>query len=216
MNKAGTTPITAVHRYFEVSLFLLLTVGYLALATTGKLDLFSTLVMGGALILKALNYRRRREPELSPQTVRTLTVVYIFFYAVDFYLLSGGWPDGLIPATSRLVLFIAVMKLFSARTNRDYLWLALIAFLEILAAATLTVDTLFLAFFFLFLLVGISTFISFEIKRSTEAASHFAGPLAPGSASGRRLQRSLAVTSLVVAFFTLLLATGFFFFLPRT
>ncbi|MEE8201927.1 MAG: DUF3488 and transglutaminase-like domain-containing protein [Candidatus Acidoferrales bacterium] len=215
MNKAGTTPITAVHRYFEVSLFLLLTVGYLALATTGKLDLFSTLVMGGALILKALNYRRRREPELSPQTVRTLTVVYIFFYAVDFTLLSGGWPDGLIPATTRLVLFIAVMKLFSARTNRDYLWLGLIAFLEILAAATLTVDTLFLAFFFLFLLVGISTFISFEIKQSTEAASHFAGPLAPGSASGRRLQRSLAVTSLVVAFFTLLLATGFFFFLPR-
>lgn len=36
MNTAPNPQNSAVHRYFEVSLFLLLTVGFLALATTGR------------------------------------------------------------------------------------------------------------------------------------------------------------------------------------
>jgi nitrate reductase NapE component len=35
----------AVHRYFEISLFLMLTVGFLALASTGQLDIFTLMVV---------------------------------------------------------------------------------------------------------------------------------------------------------------------------
>src|SRR3990172_2267516 len=213
MSSRGPTSASAVHRYFEISLFLLVTVGFLALASTGRLDIFSLLLVSAALVVKALRYQRPREPELSPQTVKALTVLYFVFYGVDFALLAGGWPEGLIPATTRLVLFIAVVKLFSARSNRDYLWLALIAFMEILAAATLTVDTTYLVFFFLFLVLGISTLISYEIKRGTETAQ--TAPLPAGSTAGRRLERSLLLTSLIVAVATLVLATGLFFILPR-
>jgi transglutaminase-like putative cysteine protease len=207
--QTAATATSAVHRYFEVSLFLLLTVGFLALATTGQLDLFSLLLVTAALILKALRYRRHREPELAPGIVTKLTWFYFVFYLLDFFLLSGTF----LVATTHLVLFIAVVKLFSARTNRDYLWLALIAFLEILAAATLTVDTTYLVFFFLFLIFGISTFISFEIKRGTETAQ--TAPLPAGSGVGRRMQRSLLNTSVIVAVATLTLSTVFFFALPR-
>ncbi len=204
---------SAVHRYFEVSLFCLLTVGFLSVASTGGLDPATTVIIPLALIAKAVRYRRQREPELSPATVRTLTLLYFPFYAIDFFLIGGGWPDGLIPATTRLVFFIALVKIFSARTNRDYFWLTLIAFLEILAAATLTVDLVFLIFFFLFLIVGISTFVSFEIKRGMERAQ--SAPVPVGTPLGRRLERSLATTSSVVAVSTLLLSTIFFFLLPR-
>ena len=37
-------PLPAVQRYFEVSLYLLITVGVLAITTTGKIDLFSSVV----------------------------------------------------------------------------------------------------------------------------------------------------------------------------
>jgi transglutaminase-like putative cysteine protease len=204
---------SAVHRYFEVSLFCLVTVGFLSVASTGGLDPVTTVVVPIALIAKALRYRRRREPELSPETVRTLTLLYFPFYAIDFFLISGGWPDGLIPATTRLVFFIALVKIFSARSNRDYFWLTLIAFLEVLAAATLTVDLVFLIFFFFFLVVGISTFVSFEIKRGMERAQ--SAPVPVGTPLGRRLERSLATTSSVVAVSTLVLSTFFFFLLPR-
>jgi hypothetical protein len=141
--------------------------------------------------------------------VTGLTWFYFVFYLVDFFLLS----DSFLVATTHLVLFIAVVKLFSARSNRDYLWLALIGFLEILAAATLTVGTTFLIFFFLFLVFGVSTFVSYEIKRGTETAQ--TAPLPAGSVVGRRMERSLLGTSVTVAVATLLLASLFFFTLPR-
>ncbi|HXE74101.1 MAG TPA: DUF3488 and transglutaminase-like domain-containing protein [Candidatus Xenobia bacterium] len=213
MTTAALPRSSVVHRYFEVSLFLLLTVSFLSLASTGNLDLTSTVVMSLTLIVKALRYRAHREPELSPKTVRAFTAAYFLFYLIDFNLLSGGWPDGLIPATAHLVLFLAVMKVFSARSNRDYLWLTLIAFLQILAAATLTVDLTFLVFFLLFLTVGVSTFISFEIKRGMERAR--SAPVPMGTTIGRRLERSLLVTSTTVAMSTLVLSVIWFFLLPR-
>lgn len=209
MTSSASTAATAVHRYFEISLFLLLTVGFLALASTGRLDIFSTLLVTGALVTKALRYRRHREPELSPQVVTVLTWFYFGFYVMDLFFLSAEF----VVATTHLVLFIAVVKIFSARSNRDYLWLALVAFMEILAAATLTVDTTFLVFFFFFLVAGISTFVSYEIKRGTETARS-AAPAADTTLGGR-LERSLLATSLAIALGTLLLAGAFFFLLPR-
>jgi len=200
---------TVVQRYFEVSLFLVLTVGFLTLASTGRLDIPSLVVAGLALGVKALRYRRHPEPELSPTMVNRLTWFYFLFYALDYLLLSRAFLD----ATVHLVLFLAVVKLFSARTNRDYLWLALIAFLEMLAAAILTVDTTFLFFFFVFLLLGISTFVSFEIKRGAESARM--APLPAHTPLARRLHRSLLVTSAAVSVGILLLAAIIFFILPR-
>ena len=210
---AATTPATTakvVHRYFEVSLFLLVTVGFLALASTGQLDFPTVLVVGGALVVKALRYRRQSEPELNPKSVTQLAWFYSVFYFFDLYLLSQNF----LLATSHLVLFIAVVKIYSARNNRDYLWLALVAFMEILAAATLTVDATFLAFFFLFLLLGISTFVSFEIKRSCEACAASA-PRAGDAALAQRLPQSLLLTSSGVAVAVLALGTVIFFLFPR-
>ncbi len=210
---AATTPATTakvVHRYFEVSLFLLVTVGFLALASTGQLDVPTVLLVGGALVVKALRYRRQSEPELNPKSVTQLAWFYSVFYFFDLYLLSQNF----LLATSHLVLFIAVVKIYSARSNRDYLWLALVAFMEILAAATLTVDATFLAFFFLFLLLGISTFVSFEIKRSGEACAASA-PRTGDAALAQRLPQSLLLTSWGVAAGVLALGTVIFFLLPR-
>ncbi len=46
-----------------------------------------------------------------------------------------------------LVLFVLVVRLFSARRDRDHYFLAVIAFLMVLAAAVLTVDSTFLLAF---------------------------------------------------------------------
>ena len=54
------------------------------------------------------------------------------------------------------------------RRDRDLVYLAVLAFLMLLAAAVLTVDTLFLVTFGLFILVAIATFISMEMRRSEE------------------------------------------------
>ena len=86
---------------------------------------------------------------LGPKTVTRISIFYIFFYGLDFLIFSAGPSpiDRMLAATVHLVLFTAVMKIFSARTYRDYGYLATLSFLMMLASAVLTVGTTFLVFF---------------------------------------------------------------------
>ncbi|MGA6958844.1 MAG: hypothetical protein WBY38_05515, partial [Candidatus Acidiferrales bacterium] len=58
--RVSAPPLPAVQRYFEVSLFLLVSTGILAVVSTGKLDLFSTVVPVIALGYKAVRLWRGR------------------------------------------------------------------------------------------------------------------------------------------------------------
>jgi hypothetical protein len=105
------------------------------------------------------------------------------------------------------------VRLYSARTTRDYLFMALLAFSAMLASAILTVDTMFLFFFLVFLALAVSTFIGLEMRRSSEGA---VGPqFAPRSAAANQLQRALGITSGTVAIAALAAGAVIFFLIPR-
>ena len=73
------------------------------------------------------------------------------FYLADYFLLSRSF----VGATVHLVLFGMLVRLFSMQRERDHYTLAILAFLMVLAAAGLTVDSLFLFAFAVFLLVAL-------------------------------------------------------------
>ena len=87
---------------------------------------------------------------------------YAAFFALDYFLLSRDF----LSATVHLLFFLAVMKILTARTNRDYLYTAIIAFLELLAAAILSINFNFFLFLSLYLLFAIAALTSGEIRRS--------------------------------------------------
>ncbi len=208
----------SVQRYFEISLLLMLATGFLTVATTGKLDVVSMVMMFGALGIKLFSYVRGADYSLGPKTVTRISIFYIFFYGLDFLIFSGGPSpiDRMLSATVHLVLFTAIMKIFSARTYRDYGYLATLSFLMMLASAVLTVGTTFLGFFTLYVLVTISTFISYEIKRGVEAAPRAPeGPFRLPEQNRRALEKALltAAVGLAVGIFTL--AAVLFFVIPR-
>ena len=68
------------------------------------------------------------------------------------------------------LLFVMLVRLYSATTDRDAFFLAMLAFAAILAAAILTVDTSFLVLFFVFLLFGVATFVGMEMRRGAKGA----------------------------------------------
>src|SRR5580658_8190298 len=76
-------PLPAVQRYFEVSLFLLVSTGIVAVVSTGKLDLFSTVVPLIALGYKAVRIWRGRPPELSVRFATGLALAYFLFFPFD-------------------------------------------------------------------------------------------------------------------------------------
>jgi hypothetical protein len=214
-------PLPAIHRYFEVSLFLLAATGILSLVSTNKLDLLTAILAPSAVIYKAVRLWRGLPPELSSRTATALVLAYFMFFPIDLWLLSrdlaAGSPNptlyaGLLSAV-HLLIFATLVRLYSSRTQRDFIFLALLAFAAMLASAILTVSTSFLIALAIFLCLAVSSFVGLEIRRSSTGAVTPA--LDPASPAARRLQRALALTSFLVAAGALLLGGLIFFLIPR-
>src|SRR5713101_5884182 len=132
--RAVTPPLTAVNRYFEISLYLLVSVGILAVVSTGKLDWVSTLVPPTFLIVKGVRYWRGHVPEISSRVATWLVLAYFLFFPFDLWVISrdlaAGAPNpalyGGLLAAMHLMLFATLVRLYSARMTRDFVFLAML------------------------------------------------------------------------------------------
>lgn len=221
---ADGKPPTVLDHYFEVSLLLMLATSFAALALTGKLDLPSTLAFSAALASKLWGRVHGGHYNLQPSTATRLGVLYLFFYAFDLLILSSGPSpiDRTLTATVHLVVFTTIVKIFSLRTPRDYGYIAALSFLMMLAGAVLTVSTVYLVGFSFYILASISTFASYEIKRSADAVCHgrqgqpsTAGSRGPSITNRGTLEKALVATSGALALGIVSLASLLFFVVPR-
>lgn len=213
--------LPAVQRYFEVSLYLLVSTGMLSILSTGKLDLFSITVTSALLAWKGLRIWRGRGPELSVRLATGLVLAYFLFFPADLWLFSRSMAaDAPNPplyaallSAIHLLLFATIVRLYSARAQRDHAFLAVLAVASILASAILTVSTSFLVALAMFLVLSVSTFVAMEIRRSAIGAA--SPPLASGSPMAKRLNRALGLTSALVALSVLAAGIMIFFVIPR-
>jgi protein-glutamine gamma-glutamyltransferase len=210
-----------IQRYFDVSLFLLVATAVLTLVATRKLDLVSEILAPLAIAYKGIRVSRGRGPEILPRTATILVLAYFLIFPLDLWIfsrdLAAGSPNPMLYAgllaSVHVLLFATLVRLYSMRTIRDSVFLALLAFAAMLAAAILTVDTLFLAALALFLLLAVSSFVGLEIRRSSEGAA--SPSFGPGSKLAHKLNRALAITSAIVAASALVVGGVIFFVIPR-
>src|ERR1700733_2609339 len=87
-------PLAAVQRYFEVSLFLLVATGCMAVIITGKLDVVTMVLTPVALAYKGIGIWRERGPELSARVATGLVLAYFLFFPVDLWVVSRGMAEG--------------------------------------------------------------------------------------------------------------------------
>ena len=199
-------PASPVDQFFQFSLLGLLGAGYLAVVGSGYLDIATILVTAAALMLRALQVAGLPYIRVSPLVVTILTLAYFAFYPIDYFYISHSF----IPATVHLVFFVAVVKILTASTERDYLYLKIIAFLELLAACVLSSSLNFFVFLMMFLLLGVAMFASAEIRRSAQRRPKTA------KVSERALGYRLAGLVCFVSLSILLITSALFIFLPRT
>ena len=220
-DRADAPPLPAVQRYFEVSLYLLVSTGILAIVITGRLDLMTTLAAPLALAYKGVRVWRGRGPELSARTATWLVLAYFLFFPIDMWgvsrSMSQSAPNPLLYAallaTIHLLIFAVIIRMLSARTNRDHGFLAVLAFTCMLASAILTVEVSFFVILAIFLVLAVSTFVALEIRRS--AAGAVSPPIETGSPLAQQLERALGAVSGFVAVGTLVFGTLLFFLIPR-
>ena len=206
--QSGT--MRAIERYFEVMLFLMVLSGFATLAQTGQLDPVSVLLVIAALTLRGYLLVAQKKFVLPEQWTKYLTLVFAVWYFADLFWISNAF----VPATVHLVLALLVVRLFSARRYRDFIFLAILAFLLVLAASVLTVDSSFLIGFAGFLLTAVATFILLDMRRSALSATTHARE--PGeSSTGHNVGIALAALTPVLAVAILMIAVAVFFILPR-
>jgi transglutaminase-like putative cysteine protease len=164
----GVIPLSrAIDHYFDLALYMLVLTGFATLASAGGLDLPSTILVGIALAVRGYQLAKRQVFVISEAWTTPLSIAYFVFFAADYFIFSRGF----LPATVHLALFGVVVRMFSLRRERDHITLAILAFLMVLASAVLTVDSIFLFSFALFMMTAVGTFVLMEMRRSGHAAN---------------------------------------------
>lgn len=199
--------VSIAEKFFQGSLYLLLVMGFCALAGTAKLDVPSLVLVALSLLVRGYHLLRGTTIVIPERWTSLLTVLYFVFYALDYFLLSQSF----VSATVHMVLFIMVVKIFSVQRDRDLLYLAVLSFLMVLAAAVLTVDTVFIFTFCLFMLTAMATFVSMEMRRSERETRI----IAVSPPDENRFSRSLYAVAGLLAVSTLAVGVIVFFALPR-
>src|SRR5262249_34180629 len=154
-------------RFFRGALLFLILSSIAALIATGKLDAFTCVLASAAILFKGYRWLMRQPVELSQRTATWFVLGYLAIFPVDILVFSRA-----IAATSanpalyaallgsvHFLLFVMLVRLYSATTDRDAFFLAMLSFAAMLAAAILTIDTSFLILFFIFMVFGVATFV---------------------------------------------------------
>jgi hypothetical protein len=210
--------------YFRTTSYALVVTAFLAIALTGELDGVSIALYAAAV--SVCYYRDARGAErfrLREWMWRALSIGYVPFIFVDAALISNR-----VLALVHMTLFVSAAKLFQAKRDRDWVFLYLIAFFQMLLAAGLTFDATFIASLALFLFFFISTLAAFEIRRSgrevTSLEEETVAPLKqqrikyrgkPETAPKSRRVRYLLGASFAQIVIIAALALPFFFLIPR-
>ena len=202
----SSAPARNVERLFQFSVLGMVACGYFAVAGSGYLDVPTILLTAVALLLRSFMASGLLRVQPSPMLVNIATLCYIGFYPIDYLFVSREF----LPATVHLVFFLAITKVLTATTERDFGYLKVVAFLELMAACLLNGRLNFFAFLAAFLLFAVGTFSASEIRRSA------ARNVRVVRAGFRGLHSRLIVLGVFLSLGVLSITGGLFFFLPRT
>jgi len=208
-------------QFFRAAAFFLILTSTLTLVSTGKLDLATTLAAPIAVLYKGFRWWRGHGPELKHAAATRLVLAYAFLFPMDALFVSRNLASGTsnsalyaaLLAAVHFLLFVTIIRLYSATTDRDAIFLAMLSFAAILASAVFTVDTNFFFLFIVYLLFGVATFLSLEIRRGAFGAVF--PPEHPESSRERKFYRAMSLAALSVALGALFFGSMLFFFFPR-
>jgi protein-glutamine gamma-glutamyltransferase len=152
------------NRYFTASSYALFTMSFVMLAATGQIHILISLFFLGVLAAGWLIDTDKLHWSISSKIANWMLPGYLPFAIIEWQIL------GISPVTLiiQFIFFASSLKLLRKKTNRDWLWLYIVSFCQVLMAAGMIISTTFLLLLILYLFAAISTFVSNEIRRSKE------------------------------------------------
>ncbi len=225
--------------YFRVSSYATIAAAAVSLFVAGGIGVWlaATFVLVLGIAWKCEGSRW----QLSERAALIIILVSLPLFYLDWRLLhlfldpqfgeSGAANPGGSEVTllAHLILFLSAVKLLQRKADRDWFFLYLISFFEVLLAAGLSSSPVFMATLALYLLCALTTIVAFEIQKARQKVSATLTRLLvpPDSNLFRRFPmrlwrrryletRRLPFVSVVLLFLIVLLALPFFLIAPRT
>lgn len=178
--------------YFRTTSYALVITAFLALALTGQLDWVSIALYSVAVVTSYYRDTHKSEAQGQKRTRwrvwlwRAVTFAYVPFLFVDAMVINNRTL-----ALTHMTLFASAVKLYQHKRDRDWVFLYLIAFFQMLLAAGLTFDATFVASLITFLFFFVSSLAAFEIRRARrELASNEEEVIAPIKPAKRKYKAS--------------------------
>lgn len=194
-----------MERYFQISFHALILTAFLGLAGTGRVTAPTVLIFLAAFTATAHRTLTGRPPLLTAHLAFYLSAAYVVFFFLDGMVLSRSFVSAII----HMVLFLELAKMAQRKNDKDYLYLILLAFLQILAASSLTIDISFVVTLALFLVALVSTLMSFDVARSERRRRVRQDTGQP------RVGAALAGMSVWASIWIVIVGVGLFFAIPR-
>ncbi|MGE0130909.1 MAG: DUF3488 and DUF4129 domain-containing transglutaminase family protein [Blastocatellales bacterium] len=209
-------------RYFIFSSYAMFTAGFVMLASTRQLDVLSLALFAIVLLIGWLIDTGRVGWSIGQRRANWLMGGCLAFGFAEWYALGVSS----VVVILHFVFFTSSLKLLKKKSARDWLWLYVVTFCQVLMTAGMMVDTTFLFLVIVYLFAAVSAFIGYEIHRS--------GQIFAANSSSRRIAieywkeskgararlnpprlRSLPLFSAFALLAILLLAAPLFLAMPR-
>lgn len=157
----------SLENYFRAFSYATIAVATLALVLAGGLH--PALAVGFFGILLAAWVLEGRKWQLSERVGLVAVLLSIPLFLLDWkYQKTVGEPVGKlgVAALAHLIVFLAAVKLLQQKKDRDWVFLYLISFFEILLAAGLSFSPVFLVSLSVYMLCVLTTIVAFEIYKT--------------------------------------------------
>ncbi|MGH9941219.1 MAG: transglutaminase TgpA family protein [Pyrinomonadaceae bacterium] len=166
--------------YFKTSSYAMVASGTLALAVVGGIG--APLAALFFFLLAVAWKCNGRRWQLSSRTGLFIVLLSLPLFYLDwkFQFFNGtnaASPERAgISSLTHFILFLSLVKLWQSKADRDWLFLYLLSFFEILLAAGLSIRPEFLLLLGLYVLCAISTVVTFEIRKAQRLLGSGAPP----------------------------------------
>jgi len=166
--------------------------GMLALTVSGGLSEVLAIAFG-FLVIVAWKLEGTKW-QLSERAGLVIVLLSLPLFYFDWRFLTGGAANERVgvSALAHLILFLSAVKLLQVKADRDWVFLYLISFFEVLLSAGLSLSPLFLLTLSLYMLFALGTILAFEIRKARRSVKITETRLlvAPDSTLFRRLRKS--------------------------
>jgi transglutaminase-like putative cysteine protease len=209
-------------KFFRIISYFAVFCGFLSLWVSGTFGVIATGLFLGVMVLAWFLEDSRWQISERLGTVLIVLAMPAFFlgwkYSFVNFASSGTMLAGIL---GRLILALSAIKLLQTKSDRDWIFLYLMAFFEVLLAAGLSISAFYMGSFLLYLLVTVCAVITFEIRKTSAAiakqgtAEEHTVHLDNSAQLAALPARKLPVTAFILIVLTGVVALPMFFTLPR-